>query len=120
MAQIATWAFWPRHPLQQLPALEARIASQLEAQILAMQQGLDSGGEPPAALCSQDLLPSIQRLQQLRDQNQGLPMPASGTCSIRRAKPSFSISMSCGVCRNPNGRPGGCSLPTSCSGWPHS
>jgi len=76
MAQIATWALWPRRPLQQLPALEARIANQLEAQILAMQQWLDSGGEPPAALRSQDLLPSIQLLQQLRDQNQGLPMPA--------------------------------------------
>jgi len=76
MAQIATWALWPRRPLQQLPALEARIANQLEAQILAIQQWLDSGGEPPAALRSQDLLPSIQLLQQLRDQNQGLPMPA--------------------------------------------
>ena len=71
MAQIATWALWPRRPLQQLPALEARIASQLEAQILAMQQWLNSGGEPPVALRSQDLLSSIQLLQQLRDQNQG-------------------------------------------------
>lgn len=76
MAQIATWALWPRQPLQQLPALEARIASQLGAQITAMQQWLGSGGEPPAALRSQDLLPSIQLLQRLRDQNQGLPMPA--------------------------------------------
>ena len=76
MAQIATWAIWPRRPLQQLPALEARIASQLEVQILAMQQWLDSGGEPPAALRSQDLLPSIQMLQQLRDQTQGLAVPA--------------------------------------------
>ena len=76
MAQIATWALWPRQPLQQLPALEARIASQLGAQITAMQQWLGSGGAPPAALRSQDLLPSIQLLQQLRDQNQGLPMPA--------------------------------------------
>jgi hypothetical protein len=76
MAQIATWALWPRRPLQQLPALEARIASQLGAQITAMQQWLSSGGTPPAALRSQDLLPSIQLLQQLRDQNQGLAMPA--------------------------------------------
>jgi hypothetical protein len=76
MAQIATWALWPRRPLQQLPALEARIASQLSQQISAMQQWLGSGGAPPAALRSQDLLPSIQLLQQLRDQNQGLPMPA--------------------------------------------
>ena len=76
MAQIATWALWPRRPLQQLPALEARIASQLSQQISAMQQWLGSGGAPPAALRSQDLLPSIQLLQQLRDQNQGLSMPA--------------------------------------------
>ena len=76
MAQIATWALWPHRPLQQLPALEARIASQLEAQITAMQQWLSSGGTPPAALRSQDLLPSIQLLQQLRDQTKGLAMPA--------------------------------------------
>ena len=84
MAQIATWALWPRRPLQQLPALEARIADQLEAQILAMQQWLDRGGEPPAALRSQNLLPSIQLLQQLRDQNQGLPMPAHNKQLLNR------------------------------------
>jgi uncharacterized membrane protein YgaE (UPF0421/DUF939 family) len=55
MAQMATWALWPHRPLQQLPALEARIASQLGAQITAMQQWLSSGGTPPAALRSQDL-----------------------------------------------------------------
>ena len=76
MAQIATWALWPQRPLQQLPALEARIAGQLSQQISAMQQWLGTGGSPPAALRSQDLLPSIQLLQQLRDQNQGLPLPA--------------------------------------------
>ena len=76
MAQIATWALWPHRPLQQLPALEARITNQLSQQIRAMQQWLDSGGAPPAALRSQDLLPSIQLLQQLRDQTQGLAMPA--------------------------------------------
>ena len=75
MAQMATWALWPRRPLQQLPALEVRIASQLGAQIQAMQQWLSSGGAPPAALRSQDLLPSIQQLQQLRDQDQGLGLP---------------------------------------------
>ena len=91
MAQIATWALWPRRPLQQLPALEARIASQLEAQILAMQQWLDSGGEPPAALRSQDLLPSIQLLQQLRDQNQGLPMPAHTQHQLSRWAQAGSI-----------------------------
>jgi hypothetical protein len=76
MAQMATWALWPHRPLQQLPALEARIANQIETQIRAMQQWLGSGGAPPPVLRSQDLLPSIQQLQQLRDQNQGLPMPA--------------------------------------------
>ena len=76
MAQIATWALWPRRPLQQLPALEARIASQLGAQIAAMQQWLSSSGAPPAALRSQDLLPSILMLQQLRDQTHGIAMPA--------------------------------------------
>jgi hypothetical protein len=91
MAQIATWALWPRRPLQQLPALEARIASQLEAQILAMQQWLDSGGEPPAALRSQDLLPSIQLLQQLRDQNQGRPMPAHTQHRLSRWAQAGSI-----------------------------
>lgn len=49
MAQMATWALWPHRPLQQLPALEARIASQLGAQITAMQQWLSSGGTPPAS-----------------------------------------------------------------------
>ncbi|MCP9881169.1 hypothetical protein KBY65_01570 [Cyanobium sp. Alchichica 3B3-8F6] len=76
MAQMATWALWPRRPLQRLPALEARIASQLETQIRALQQWLGSGGTPPAVLRSQDLLPSIQQLQQLRDQDQGVAMPA--------------------------------------------
>jgi hypothetical protein len=91
MAQIATWALWPRRPLQQLPALEARIANQLEAQILAMQRWLDSGGEPPAPLRSQDLLPSIQLLQQLRDQNQGLPMPAHTKHMLSRWAQAGSI-----------------------------
>lgn len=76
MAQIATKALWPRQPLQQLPALEAQIASQLGAQITAMQQWLSSSGAPPAALRSQDLLPSILLLQELRDQTQGIAMPA--------------------------------------------
>ena len=91
MAQIATWALWPRRPLQQLPALEARIAHQLEAQILAMQQWLDRGGEPPAVLRSQDLLPSIQLLQQLRDQNQGHPRPAHTQHRLSRWAQAGSI-----------------------------
>ena len=73
---MATWALWPRRPLDQLPALEARIASQLETQIQAMQQWLGSGGAPQPVLRSQDLLPSIQQLQQLRDQDHGLPISA--------------------------------------------
>ena len=76
MAQIATWALWPHRPLQQLSALEAGITNQLSQQISAMQQWLSSGGAPPAVLRSQDLLPSILLLQQLRDQTQGLAMPA--------------------------------------------
>jgi hypothetical protein len=74
MAQIATWALWPHRPLQQLPALEARIAHQLGEQIMAIQQWLSNGGTPPAVLRSQDLLPSILQLQQLRDQTQGLAL----------------------------------------------
>lgn len=41
-----------------------------------MQQWLGSGGAPPPVLRSQDLLPSIQQLQQLRDQDHGLPISA--------------------------------------------
>jgi hypothetical protein len=42
-----------------------------------MQQWLGIAAvRPQPALRSQDLLPSIQQLQQLRDQDQGLPMPA--------------------------------------------
>ena len=33
MAQIATWALWPRKPMQQLPALEAKIASKHRAPV---------------------------------------------------------------------------------------
>jgi len=66
MAQIATWALWPRRPLQQLPALEARIAGQLSQQISARQQWLSKGGSPPAARLTQVLVPSSQLLQELR------------------------------------------------------
>lgn len=84
MAQFATWALWPRQPLQQLSNLEAGIASQLAQQISAMQQWLNTGGPPPVALRSQDLLPRIQLLQQLRDQNQGISMPAHKRRLLRR------------------------------------
>ncbi|MCP9808235.1 hypothetical protein KBY58_02155 [Cyanobium sp. HWJ4-Hawea] len=70
MAQLATWALWPRQPLQKLPGLEAGIASQLSQQITAMQQWLDGGGKAPPPLRSQELLPRILLLQQLRNQRQ--------------------------------------------------
>lgn len=76
MAQIATWAVWPRRPMQQLRALDAGIASQLATQIRAMRHWLTSGGPPPPALRSQNLLPSIQMLEQLRQGNPGFAMPA--------------------------------------------
>ena len=75
MAQLATWAFWPRRPMQQLPALEAGIVAQLSDQIQRMRTWLELGGEPPTPLRSQTLLPQILTLQQLRDQRQGTPTP---------------------------------------------
>ncbi|NDG74185.1 MAG: hypothetical protein EBX49_02360 [Synechococcaceae bacterium WB8_1B_136] len=77
MAQIATWALWPRRPLQQLPALEAGMASQLGQQIAAMERWLRDGGPPPLPLRSQELLPRIQLLQQLREHHQGLASSAT-------------------------------------------
>ena len=44
MAQVATWAFWPRRPLQQLPALERGLCQQLREQIERMEQWLEHGG----------------------------------------------------------------------------
>jgi hypothetical protein len=75
MAQVATWAFWPRRPLQQLPALERGLCQQLREQIELMAQWLEQGGPPPAALRSQTLLPQILQLQQLRDQRRNTPTP---------------------------------------------
>ena len=75
MAQIATWAFWPRRPLQQLPALERGLCQQLREQIDRMEHWLEHGGPPPAALRSQTLLPQILQLQQLRDQRRNTPTP---------------------------------------------
>ena len=75
MAQIATWTFWPRRPLQQLPALERGLCQQLREQIERMEQWLEHGGPPPAALRSQTLLPQILQLQQLRDQRRNTPTP---------------------------------------------
>ncbi len=65
-AQLATWTFWPRRPLQQLPALERDLCLQFHQQIRLMGQWLRDGDSPPAPLGSQALLPRILLLQQLR------------------------------------------------------
>lgn len=65
-AQAATWLFWPRSPLRQLPALERGLAAQLEGQIALVQRWLLEGGPSPPSLRSRQLLPQIQQLQQLR------------------------------------------------------
>ena len=65
-AQAATWLFWPRSPLRQLPALERSLAVQLEDQIVLVQRWLLEGGASPPSLRSRQLLPQIQQLQQLR------------------------------------------------------
>ena len=75
MAQFATWVFWPRRPLQQLPAMEQGLCNQLRQQIRLMREWLNQGGSPPPALRSQALLPQILQLQQLRDQRQGTVTP---------------------------------------------
>ncbi len=77
MAQLATWAFWPRRPLQQLPALEAGLCDQLRQQIQRMRHWLDTGGKAPAPLQSKALLPQILQLQELRDQRAGVRTPAA-------------------------------------------
>jgi hypothetical protein len=69
--QIATWAFWPRRPLQLLPGLEQNLCGQLHDQISRMQHWLQEGGPPPGRLRSQDLLPPIQQLQQLGSAGEG-------------------------------------------------
>lgn len=66
-ALVATWAFWPRQPLQQLPSLERRLCAQLGQQIALMGQWLEQGGPPPAPLRSQELLPQILTLQNLQE-----------------------------------------------------
>lgn len=76
MAQLATWVFWPRRPLQQLPVLEHGLCDQLSSQIQQMQQWLNQGGSPPEPLRSQALLPQILLLQQLRDPRTASPMPS--------------------------------------------
>ena len=73
MAQLATWVFWPRRPLQQLPLLERGLCEQLSEQLLQMERWLAQGGSPPRPLRSQELLPAILQLQQLRDQRRSIP-----------------------------------------------
>lgn len=75
-ALIATWVFWPRRQLQQLPALEQELCTQLSGQITQVLQWLEQGGSPPPPLRSQALLPRILVLQQLHDQRQNTPTPA--------------------------------------------
>ena len=76
MAQLATWAFWPKRPLQQLPLLERQLSEQLSRQVGWMRQWLSDGGPPPPSLRSQELLPQILLLQQLRDQRRESHTPA--------------------------------------------
>jgi hypothetical protein len=75
MAQLATWAFWPRKPLQQLPVLEQTLCDRLSLQLQLIQAWLKDGGTAPVPLRSQELLPQILLLQQLRDQREGSPTP---------------------------------------------
>ena len=91
MAQLATWVFWPRRPLQQLPALEAGLCEQLRQQIQRMRQWLDAGGEAPAPLQSKALLPQILQLQQLRDQRSGSPTSIRVRCLSSRWAQTGSI-----------------------------
>ncbi len=65
-AQVATWVFWPRSPLRQLPELERGLAGQLLDQMRLVDRWLREGGPPPPSLRSRQLLPQIQQLQQLR------------------------------------------------------
>jgi hypothetical protein len=64
-AQLSTWVFWPRRPLQQLPGLERGLAGQLIAQIARVGQWIQTGGPPPPRLRSQDLLPLIQQMLEM-------------------------------------------------------
>jgi hypothetical protein len=75
MAQVATWVFWPRRPLAQLPGLERAIAEQMVRQMRVFRHWLLSGGAPPRLLRSQELLPQILRLQAMRAQGQCTSLP---------------------------------------------
>ncbi|MFZ9950951.1 MAG: hypothetical protein ACO3FA_01540 [Vulcanococcus sp.] len=75
MAQVATWVFWPHHPLAQLPGVEQAIAEQTARQMRLFRHWLLSGGAPPPLLRSQELLPQIQRLQAVRALGQATTLP---------------------------------------------
>lgn len=83
-AQAATWLFWPRSPLRQLPALERRLAAQLDEQIELVQRWLRQGGESPASLRSRQLLPQIQQLQGLRSASRQISAPSREILLLRR------------------------------------
>ena len=83
-AQVATWVFWPRSPLRQLPELERGLAAQLLDQIRLVDRWLREGGPPPASLRSRQLLPQIQQLQQLRSAAHPVTSPRQKVRLLRR------------------------------------
>jgi hypothetical protein len=83
-AQVATWVFWPRSPLRQLPELERGLAAQLLDQIRLVDRWLREGGPPPPSLRSRQLLPQIQQLQQLRSAAHPATSPRQTTRLLRR------------------------------------
>ena len=64
-AQFATWLVWPRLRRNRLEALDAQVAGRLGRQLESLRTWLATGGNPPPALHSAELLPTIQELQQL-------------------------------------------------------
>jgi uncharacterized membrane protein YccC len=90
-ALLATWAFWPKRPLQQLPLLERGLSEQLSRQVGWMRQWLQEGGTPPTSLRSQELLPQILVLQQLQVQRRETTSSASVQRLISRWAQTGSI-----------------------------
>jgi uncharacterized membrane protein YgaE (UPF0421/DUF939 family) len=83
-AQVATWLFWPRSPLRQLPALERSLTAQLDDQIAVVQRWLRQGGPSPPSLRSRQLLPQIQQLQQLRGASRSMGASRRKSRLLRR------------------------------------
>jgi len=83
-AQVATWLFWPRSPLRQLPALERSLTAQLDDQITLVQSWLRQGGPSPPSLRSRQLLPQIQQLQQLRGASRSMGSSRRKSRLLRR------------------------------------